>query len=315
MISTEGLNEAKVRISNHLHVTPMLSSQTLNEETGKRVHIKAEHLQKTGAFKIRGAINRVTLAKEAGAKHLLVASSGNHGQAVAYIARTLGLPATIIVPEDAIPTKVNAIHHYGANIIYYGTTSKERIAHAEALENKMNVVIIPPYDDYEIIAGQGTIGLEILSQVQQPSAIVVPIGGGGLIAGIASAVKMINPAIKVIGVEPEEANGTFLSREAGKHVAIQASTSIADGLRSSTPGELTFPIIEKLVDDIVLVSENDIREAFTFYLSRMKQVVEPSGAVTLAALRAGKINHENGDVVLVASGGNVNVRVLEEYIV
>ncbi|WP_319592780.1 threonine ammonia-lyase [Salicibibacter halophilus] len=190
MISTEALNEAKIRISDLLHVTPVFSSRTLNEETGKRVHIKAEHLQKTGAFKIRGATNRVTLAKEAGARHLLAASSGNHGQAVAYIARTLRLPATIVVPEDATPAKVDAIHHYGSSIIHYGTTSKQRIAHAEALEGKMNAVVIPPYDDYEIIAGQGTIGLEILSQVQQPSAIIVPIGGGGLISGIASAVKM-----------------------------------------------------------------------------------------------------------------------------
>ncbi|SDI46470.1 threonine ammonia-lyase [Natribacillus halophilus] len=315
MMTMHAFNEARTRLQERTHVTPVLSSKTLNDEIGTQVFIKAEHLQKTGSFKIRGATNRVTLAKEAGATHLLAASSGNHGQAVAYIARTLGLPATIVVPEDANPAKLAAIRDYGSDIIPFGTTSKERIEHAKALEEKMNATIIPPYDDDDIIAGQGTVGLEILSQVRQPSTVVVPIGGGGLIAGVATAIKSINPAVKVVGVEPQEANGAFLSREAGERVSIKASTSVADGLRSSTPGQLTFPLIETYVDDVVLVSEDDIRDAFTFYLSRMKQVVEPSGAVSLAALRAGKIEHHPEDkVVLVASGGNLDLQSVQQYL-
>nr|WP_246407397.1 threonine/serine dehydratase [Geomicrobium halophilum] len=309
------MNEARIRLQNKLHVTPMLSSKTLDYDTNANIFIKSEHLQKTGSFKIRGATNRVTIAKNSGATNLLAASSGNHGQAVAFIARELGLSATIIIPENANPAKEAAIRNYGSQIIHYGTTSKERIEHAQELQEQLNAVIIPPYDDVDVMAGQGTIGLEILSQIHKPDIIVIPIGGGGLISGIATAIKTINPEIKVIGVEPIEANGTYLSRKNGERVYISASASIADGLRSATPGELTFPLIEKYVNDIVLVTEEEIREAFTFYMSRMKQVVEPSGAVTLAALLAGKIPHEdNSKIVIVASGGNVDTAEIAQFL-
>ncbi|GAK05048.1 threonine dehydratase, catabolic [Geomicrobium sp. JCM 19037] len=280
MITVKELNEARVRLHNTVHVTPVLTSNTLNKQANASVYIKSEHLQKTGSFKIRGATNCVMQAKEQGAEHLIAASSGNHGQAVAYIARELGLNATIVIPEDANAAKEEAIRNYGAQVIHFGTTSEERIAHANELVDQLGATFIPPYDDTQIIAGQGTVGLEILSQVNNPEVVVVPVGGGGLISGVATAIKSIHPEVKVIGVEPVNADDTRRSLEQGERVSIDAANTIADGLRASTPGAMTFPIIQQHVDEIVTVSEEDIREAFVFYLSRMKQVIEPSGAAT-----------------------------------
>ncbi|EZH66258.1 pyridoxal-5'-phosphate-dependent protein subunit beta [Bacillaceae bacterium JMAK1] len=314
MITIKALNEARVRLHNTVHVTPVLTSRTLDEQTGASVYIKSEHLQKTGSFKIRGATNCVMIAKDQGAQHLVAASSGNHGQAVAFVARELGIPATIVIPENANAAKEEAIRNYGAEVVHVGTTSSERLQHAEQLVQQLNATFIPPYDDEAVMAGQGTVGLEILSQVHDPEVVIVPIGGGGLISGISTAIKHINPKIKVIGVEPENASDTLKSRKAGQRITIDRADTIADGLRASTPGEMTFPIIEENVDEIITVSEEEIREAFVFYLSRMKQVVEPSGSVTLAALRSGKVSHRGGNVVVVASGGNLDLRAINRFV-
>lgn len=315
MITIQMINEARKRLHNNVQLTPVLTSETLNKQTGASVFIKAEHLQKTGSFKIRGATNLVTKAKEAGASHVVAASSGNHGQAVAYAANRLGMNATIVVPETIISAKENAVKEYGGEIVYCGTTSEERLDHARQLVNETaGAVYIPPYDDYDLMAGQGTVGVEILEQVAKPTVVVVPVGGGGLISGVATAIKLIDPTIKVIGIEPIEANDTEQSIKAGKRIAIQSANTIADGLRTSVPGEMTFPIIQKHVDEIITVTEEEIRKAFRFYLTRMKQVVEPSGAVTLAALQSGKINHLGGKVVLVASGGNVDFNAIEQFL-
>ncbi|MBM7631414.1 threonine ammonia-lyase [Geomicrobium sediminis] len=314
MITIKALNEARVRLHNTVHVTPVLTSRTLDEQTGASVYIKSEHLQKTGSFKIRGATNCVMIAKDQGARHLVAASSGNHGQAVAFVARELGIPATIVIPENANAAKEEAIRNYGAEVVHVGTTSSERLQYAEQLVEQLNATFIPPYDDEAVMAGQGTVGLEILSQVHDPEVVIVPIGGGGLISGISTAIKHINPKIKVIGVEPENASDTLKSRKAGQRITIDRADTIADGLRASTPGEMTFPIIEEHVDDIITVSEEEIREAFVFYLSRMKQVVEPSGSVTLAALRSGKVTHHGGNVVVVASGGNLDLRAIKRFV-
>ncbi|RXT13726.1 threonine/serine dehydratase [Ammoniphilus sp. CFH 90114] len=305
MISLKNIQLARTNISDTVAQTPLLSSATLSEQYGNQLFLKAEHLQKTGSFKIRGAANKVLNEANNGAKHVVAASSGNHGQAVAYIARQLGIQSTIVVPVDAALCKQEAIQAYNGKIELCGTTSPERLARAEEISQTEEAVFIPPYDDPAIMAGQGTIGLEILEQLPDVDVVYVPVGGGGLISGIATAIKESNPHIQVIGVEPALANDTFMSIQEGKRVSIGASKTIADGLRTSTPGELTFPVVQRYVDDIVLVTEDQIKHAFSTVLSRMKQVIEPSAAAAVAAALAHKA--EGKRIVAVVSGGNVDL--------
>ena len=216
---------AKNEIQKYVHKTPLLTSIQLDRLSENTVYLKAEHLQKTGSFKIRGAANKVQQAVRDGAKYVTAASSGNHGQAVAYIANRLGVPATIVVPVDASAAKIAAIEAYNGKVVFCGTTSAERIPKAMELALENDGVYIPPYDDPFIMAGQGTLGLEILEQVPDVDIIVVPVGGGGLISGILTAVKETNPSVKVIGVEPDTANDTFLSLEKGKITPISANNN------------------------------------------------------------------------------------------
>jgi len=299
-------------ISDTIKETPILSSRQLSKLTGHRMFFKAEHLQRTGAFKIRGATNKVKQVVKGGASFVTAASSGNHGQAVSYIANKLGIDATIVVPEDATVSKVNAIRAYNGKIEKCGTTSAERLPRAQVLADENNGIYIPPYDDPFIIAGQGTVGLEILQQLDDADVIIVPIGGGGLISGILTAVKETKPSVKVIGVEPESANDTLLSLEEGEIVSIEETKTIADGLRTSEPGTMTFPIVQKYVDDIVTVTEAEILQALFFVLERMKQLIEPSSAVAVAAAMFDKLRVKDKNVVSVLSGGNVDVRKLGE---
>jgi threonine dehydratase len=315
MISLKDVKDAREQISNITHTTPILQSEQLSKLCGNQMFLKAEHLQKTGSFKIRGASNKVIHAIENGAKYVTAASSGNHGQAVAYVANQYGIPATIIVPENVSKCKVNAIHAYNGKVEMCGTTSAERLPRAQALANEQNGVFIPPYDDPFIMAGQGTIGLEILDQVDNVDAIIVPIGGGGLISGILTAIKETHPNIKVIGVEPELANDTYLSLQNNKITAIDSTTTIADGLRTNQPGDLTFPVLMKYVDDLVLVSEDEIRQAFSFVMERTKQLIEPSSATTLAAAMFNKLNIQGKNIVTVISGGNVDLDKVHQLIV
>jgi threonine dehydratase len=307
MISLKDVKEARERISDIIHVTPILKSDQLSMACGNQIFFKSEHLQKTGSFKIRGASNKVKQAVENGAKYVTAASSGNHGQAVSYVANKYGVPATIVVPEDISQCKMNAIQAYNGKIEMCGTTSAERLPRAREIAEQENGVFIPPYDDPYIMAGQGTVGLEILEQVQDVDAVIVPIGGGGLLSGILTAIKETNPKIKVIGVEPEIANDTYLSLKNKKITAIPATSTIADGLRSSQPGDLTFPVLMKYLDDLVLVSEEEIRHAFSFVLERMKQLIEPSSATTVAAAMHNKLPFKDKKVVTVISGGNVDL--------
>ncbi|QKY70339.1 threonine/serine dehydratase [Lentibacillus sp. CBA3610] len=305
MISIYDINDAYGNIADVIRRTPVLTSRTLSAKTDNKMFLKGEHLQPTGAFKIRGATNKVRTVAEEGAKHIVTASSGNHGQAVAYIAGKLGLEATIVVPENAVSSKVAAIRGYGANIMTCGTTSTERLQKAEELTTEQEAVFIPPYDDPLIMAGQGTAGVEILEQIPDVDAIYITIGGGGLISGIATAVKESRPDVKVIGVEPEQANDTFLSKKQGKLTAIERADTIADGLRASQPGDLTFPVVQKYVDDIVLVTEDEITEALVFVLERMKQLIEPSAAVAVAAAMTNKAGLHEKNICSVVSGGNM----------
>lgn len=303
MITLEQIERAKEQIKDIAKETPIITSRQLNEQTGKQIYLKGEHLQTTGSFKIRGATNKLKKMAKTGVKQVVAASSGNHGQAVAYVARELGMDATIVVPEDASPVKVNAITSYGGKVIKHGTTSTERIEYAKTLDG----TFIPPYDDLDIISGQGTIGLEIMCQVSNADTILVPVGGGGLLAGVLVAVKQRNPNIQVIAVEPEIANDTYLSLAAGDWKNIGETNTIADGLRTSEPGNMTFPIVQEYVDDIILVSEAEIKQAMKFSYERLKQAIEPSGAVTMAACLARKLPNRSEHVVPIISGGNIDL--------
>lgn len=307
MINYNDILLAQKRIAQVAKVTPLLTSHQLSSHCGAPIFLKSEHLQTTGAFKIRGAMNSVTVAAEEGATHITAASSGNHGQAVALAAQKLNLPATIVVPTNAARCKVAAIEAYGGIVEYCGTTSEERIPRAIEIAKEKGGRFIPPYDDPYVAAGQGTIGLEILEQCPNLSTVIVPIGGGGLISGILTAIKAHHPHVRVIGVEPESGNDTALSLQKGERLLIPPTESIADGLRTARPGELTFPIVQKYLDEILLVSEEEIRTAFSFVLERMKQLIEPSSATTIAALMYKKVELDGGNCVAVISGGNVDI--------
>ncbi|MBA4537868.1 threonine/serine dehydratase [Bacillus aquiflavi] len=312
MIELQNILAARKRLKGITKVTPLLSSEQLSLICGNELFLKAEHLQKTGSFKIRGATNKVKHAVKAGATYITAASSGNHGQAVAYIGNKLGVPTTIVVPENASLCKINAIKAYNGVIEKCGMTSTERILRAKEIAVQKNGVFIPPYDDDDVISGQGTIALEVLEQLEDVEAIVVPIGGGGLVSGILTAIKESHPKVKVIGVEPELANDTYLSLRSKSRVSIDATKTIADGLRTSQPGEVTFPILQKYLDDLVLVSEEEIRTALYFVLERMKQLIEPSSAVSIAAAMSAKLGFTGKKVVVVISGGNVDLEKLPQ---
>ncbi|MEN1967462.1 threonine/serine dehydratase [Lentibacillus sp. N15] len=312
MVHIRDIHQAREQIADIIHTTPLLTSKQLSSICGNNIFLKGEHLQKTGAFKIRGATNKVKQAAQEGATFVTAASSGNHGQAVAYIANVLGIDATIVVPEDATASKLHAIESYHGTIEKCGFTSAERIPRAKELAQEKNGVFIPPYDDPLIIAGQGTVGLEILEQLADVDTIVVPVGGGGLISGILTAVKETKPQVRVIGVEPAIANDTYQSLEQGEITAIAGTQTLADGLRTIQPGDMTFPIVQKYVDDLVLVSEQEIRQALFFVLERMKQLIEPSSAVSVAAAMFDKLGVRDKKVVCVLSGGNADVRKLAD---
>lgn len=307
MVNFGNIKKAREEIRPFIHETPIIVSELLNAQAGRQIYLKSEHLQKTGSFKIRGATNAVRRAERGGARFITAASSGNHGQAVASIAGKLGIPAVIVVPEDANRVKVAAIEAYGGQVEYCGFTSADRIPRAKQLAQENGGVYIPPYDHPDIIAGQGTVGLEILEQLPDVDVIVVPVGGGGLISGILLAVKSIKPEVKIIGVEPERGNDTFLSLAAGKITAVAGSSSIADGLRTSQPGDLTFPILQQYGDGIVLVTEEEIKYAMQFVIERTKQLIEPSAATGVAAVLTGKAGMAHQKIAVVLSGGNMDL--------
>ncbi|MFD2368692.1 threonine/serine dehydratase [Brevibacillus sp. GCM10020057] len=310
MIGIADIAAARERIADTIRQTPLLSSRQLSALCGNEVFLKGEHLQKTGSFKIRGATNKVRQAVQEGAESVTAASSGNHGQAVAYIAHKLGIPATIVVPEDVAACKREAIEAYGGKVETCGLTSTQRLPRAIELAKQQNGVFIPPYDDLLIMAGQGTVGLEILEQLEEVDAVFVPVGGGGLLAGVLTAIKETRPSVQVIGVEPQLASDTYQSLQQNRPVSIGATSTIADGLRTSQPGELTFPVLQKYVDDVVLVTEEEIRQSFCFVLERMKQVIEPSSATTIAAVMYEKTALRGKRIVAIISGGNVDLAAM-----
>lgn len=295
------------RIAPYIHETPLFTSRLLNDVSGAELVFKAEHLQRTGSFKLRGAMNKLLALQREGRSHVVAASSSNHGSAVAYAARLLGMQATIVVPRSITPAKRAAIEAYGGRIEVVGEGSEERLERARSIARETGAAYVAPYDDPLVIAGQGTVGLELLKAFSEVEAIYVPIGGGGLISGIATWVKAEAPHVRIIGVEPELADDTHRSLLSGRRVRLRSAQTIADGLRALSPGELTFPIVARLVDDVVRVSDEEIVTAVALLMTRLKQVVEPSGATSVAAaLRPGGPTRR----AAVLSGGNVDWKAL-----
>ena len=313
-IQATDVRQAAVRIRPLARRTPVLTCAGFDARAGVRAFFKCENLQRGGAFKIRGASNLI-LSLEAGelARGVVAYSSGNHAQAVAIAARHVGARATIVMPEDAPRSKMEATRAHGAHIVTYNRQTEQRERIAARILEETGATLVPPFDHPRIMAGQGTAALELLEETGPLDALVTPVGGGGLLSGSATIAKAIAPAIRVFGAEPEGANDTFLSLAAGKPVTIPHPDTIADGLRSPQPGALTFPVIERLAEGVLLVSDNEIREAVKFLLLRMKVLVEPSGAVPAAAVLFGKLPPGIGSIGVILSGGNVDFEELAKY--
>ncbi len=314
MITLDDITSAATRLAPVVHRTPVLRCRGLDALAGAPLYLKAENFQRGGAFKIRGAYNKIVQLPEAARRRgVLSYSSGNHAQGVALAASILGIPATIVVPEDIVASKRDATLGYGARLVLCGTTSAERHQRAEVLAREEGLALVRPYDDPDIIAGQGTVALEFLEEVPDLDALIVPIGGGGLISGCAVAARGRRPKIRLVGVEPVDGDDTRRSLAAGKRLSIPGPRTIADGLRAIEPGELTFPIIQRLVDEIVTVTDDEIRQALRLLLERVKVLVEPSAAVGLAAVLGHKARLE-GKVGIVLSGGNVTLENLPDLL-
>ena len=308
MLELADVRAAAAGLAGVANRTPVLTSRTLDGMVGASVHVKAECFQRGGSFKFRGAYTKIaSLDAEARSRGVLAYSSGNHAQAVAIAARLLDSHATILMPEDAPTAKVDATRGYGAEIVTYDRwgESREEIGTRLALEKGLELV--RPYDDPLVMAGQGTTALELLEDVPELDLLVAPVGGGGLIAGCSTVVKALRPDVRVVGVEPDTGDDTRRSLAAGKRVHGGVPRTIADGLQTAEPGELTFEVNRLRVDEVVTASDAEILDAMAFLFDRLKIVTEPSGAIGVAALLAGRIAANGGRVGVVVSGGNVGV--------
>lgn len=305
-LTLKDILEARDRIKDICVNTKLIYSSEFTRESGNEVYIKPENLQITGAFKLRGAINKVgKLSEEKKSKGLIASSAGNHAQGVAYAASKLGIEATIVMPETTPLIKVQATKNYGAKVVLAGEVYDEAYEEAKRLERENGYTFVHPFNDLDVMAGQGTIALEILEELKDVDAILVPIGGGGLISGIAVATKALNPNIKIIGVQAEGANPMKLSFDSGKLINAVKIDTIADGAAVKNPGDIAFEVIKKYVDEIVTVSDNDLMDAMFIVLEKHKLVAEATGVLSLAALS--KLKFKGKKVVSVISGGNVDV--------
>lgn len=304
---------ARERLKDVVEETKLLYSSVFSSESGNTVYIKPENLQKTGAFKIRGAYNKISkLSLKERQKGLISSSAGNHAQGVAYAAQQLGVSATLVMPKTTPLIKVEATRSYGAQVVLSGDCYDEAYAEALRLQKEHQYLFVHPFNDLDVIEGQGTIGLEILDELENVDCILVPVGGGGLIAGIAAAVKSLRPDIKIIGVEPEGAKAMKLSMDNNKLTYLNTVDTIADGVAVKKPGDLTFSIIKDYVDEIVTVSDFDIMEAFLLLLEKHKLIGENAGVLSLAGLK--KIQEKDKNIVCVVSGGNIDVLTISSLI-
>lgn len=309
-LSLHQVREASARVAPFIHRTPLLKSSSLSEAAGVELRLKCENLQKAGSFKIRGAMNALMqLSPSERAGGVVAFSSGNHAQGVALAAKLLGIKATIVMPESAVASKVDATRAYGAEVVQAGVTESTRGDVAQRVAAERGAVVIPPFNDDRIIAGAGTVGLEIVEEWPEVRNIIVPLGGGGLLAGIALAATSLDPEVKVFGSEPAVGNDGERSFKSGSIVTIDPPRTIADGARTTALGEKNFAIIRERVTDIVSVEDNDLLQTLKFVVYRTKLLIEPTGALAIAALLAGKIKPA-GPVAVVVSGGNIDLKIL-----
>lgn len=307
------IKEARKRIDGVIKKTPLIYSDLFSESSGNEIYIKPENLQKTGAFKIRGAYNKIAqLSDEEKSKGLVTSSAGNHAQGVAYAARELGVKATIVMPVTTPFIKVDSTRNYGVNVVLSGNVYDEAYAKALEIEREDEATLIHPFDDLDVIYGQGTIGLEILEELPDVDAILVPVGGGGLISGIALAIKALKPEVRIIGVEPEGAQTLKTCIQNGQVTTLERVETIADGVAVKRAGDKTFEIIKEYVDEIVTVSEYQLMNAFLMALEKHKLICEHAGVLALAA--TADLKFKNKKVVSLISGGNIDVVTISSMI-
>ena len=315
MLDFNLIKEARERIAGRIHRTPIVTSRQFNEATGKEVFFKCENFQRAGAFKIRGATNKIqSLTPDEKQRGIAAFSSGNHAQAVALAGREAGVRVMVAMPEDAPAAKIAATRAYGAEVVFYDRHKQDREDFALDLAERERLVMVPPYDDYFILAGQGTCGLELLEEVPELDCVLAPCSGGGLFAGVATAAKALNPKIRCYPVEPDTADDTRRSWLKGERVSIPAPPTIADGLRVQIPGKLTFPIVQQLAEDVLTVSDEEIIATLKFILFRMKVLVETSGVAAAAAVMFHKLPENVKRVGVVLSGGNIDPEQLKQLL-
>jgi threo-3-hydroxy-L-aspartate ammonia-lyase len=315
MLTIEMIKAARERLGRRVHRTPVITSRSFDALAGREVFFKCENLQRAGAFKFRGASNKILSLNDAERKRGVVAfSSGNHAQAVALAAREAGVRAVVTMPTDAPRTKVEATRGYGAEVVFYDRQRDDREACARSLSERDGLILVPPYDDYLVMAGQGTCGLELLEEVPDLDCVLVPCSGGGLFAGVSVAAKAVNPLIHCFPVEPDTADDTRQSLLKHERVTIPPPPTIADGLRVPTPGALTFPIIQQNASAVLTVSDEQMIAALRFLLLRLKILVEPSGVVGAAAVMFQKLPPQMKRVGVILSGGNLDADALAGFL-
>lgn len=313
-IDLADIRAAEARIRAIAHRTPVMTSRSFNAEAGLAAFFKCENFQRGGSFKIRGASNFIfSLTREELDRGVVTYSSGNHAQAVAIAAKAAGAQATVVMPHDAPRSKVDATRAHGATIVPYDRYRESREAIGRRIAEETGAVLVPPYDHPWTIAGQGTTALELVEDIPDLDALLAPVSGGGLLAGCSIAAKSLRPSIRIFGAEPELANDTYLSFEAGRRVEIPVPRTIADGLRATQPGEFTFPILQRHLEGVLLVSEEEIKEAVKFFFSRLKIVVEPSGAVAAAAVLFRRLPPGVERAGIILSGGNMDLELLATF--
>lgn len=315
-MDVKAIEKAAKRLRDVVHTIPADVSGTFSRMSDSELYLKCENLQKTGSFKVRGAYNKIASLVEQGEKPtaVIASSAGNHAQGVAYAASSIGVPATIVMPKGAPLAKVSATESYGAQVVLHGAYYDDAYQKAVEIQQETGGVFIHPFDDEEIIAGQGTIGLELLKDVPALDTVIVPAGGGGLLAGIAACLKQLNPRIQVIGVQAEGADAICRSFQEKSQVTLETVHTIADGIAVKAPGEITTKLVCNYVDEMVRVSDNEIASAILLLLERAKQVVEPAGAASVAAAISGRLNLSGKKVACILSGGNIDVSFIHKVV-
>jgi threonine dehydratase len=315
MLTLDFIREAAERVRPFVHRTPVVTSRTFDEAAGCRAYFKCENFQRAGAFKMRGATNKIqSLSQAERARGVVAFSSGNHAQAVALASRDARLRAVIVMPTDAPRTKLDATRGYGAEVVTFDRQREDREEVTRRISEREGLVVVPPYDDYHIAAGQGTCALELFEDVPELEALLTPCGGGGLFAGASAVAKGINPGARCFPVESELSDDTRQSFLKGERVTIPPPATVADGMRTQTPGALTFPVLQQNAEDVLTVSEDEIVETMRFLLFRLKILVEPTGAVAAAAALFGKLPRDVGSVGVLLSGGNVDPDALARFV-